>query len=62
MLQIVKLALFEKEIPYHNQQINFSAREQKSFEYLKLQPFGVVPVIDDDGYVLYGNILLQLAK
>ncbi|EYF01001.1 glutathione S-transferase family protein [Chondromyces apiculatus] len=27
--------------------------EQKKPEFLKLQPFGVIPVLDDDGFILY---------
>jgi glutathione S-transferase len=29
--------------------------EHKKPDYKKLQPFGVVPAIDDDGYLLYGE-------
>ena len=59
MFQIVKLALAEKGVPYEDRQINFYTREHKSPEYMKLQPFGVVPVLDDDGFIIYGNFHSQ---
>jgi glutathione S-transferase len=52
--------LLEKGIPYEDQEINFSKREHKSPEFMKLQPFGVVPVLDDDGYLLYGDYFFLL--
>jgi glutathione S-transferase len=38
--------------------------EQKSESFLKLNPYGQVPVLDDDGYILYESvaILVYLAK
>lgn len=38
--------------------------EQKSESFLKLNPFGQVPVLDDDGFIIYESnaILVYLAK
>lgn len=40
------------EIPYEFTIINLAKGEQKSPEYLKLNPLGRVPAIDDDGFHL----------
>jgi len=49
----VACVLKEKEIPYELISVDFSVGEHKSPEYLKKQPFGQVPYIDDDGFLLY---------
>ncbi|KIK77937.1 hypothetical protein PAXRUDRAFT_834790 [Paxillus rubicundulus Ve08.2h10] len=43
----------EKNIPYELITVNLPAGEQKSPAHLAIQPFGQVPVIDDDGFILY---------
>ena len=43
----------EKGIPYEQTILNFAAGEHKSPDYVKLMPFGKVPTIDDDGFILY---------
>ncbi|KAF9223930.1 glutathione S-transferase-like protein [Gyrodon lividus] len=43
----------EKEIPYELISVNLPAGEHKSPAHLAIQPFGQVPVIDDDGFILY---------
>ncbi|KAF8837492.1 glutathione S-transferase-like protein [Paxillus ammoniavirescens] len=43
----------EKEVPYELITVNLPAGEQKSPAHLAIQPFGQVPVIDDDGFILY---------
>ncbi|KAG6855729.1 hypothetical protein H0H87_011581 [Tephrocybe sp. NHM501043] len=45
--------LREKEIPFELVEVNFAQGEHKSPAYLEKQPFGQVPYIDDDGYILY---------
>ncbi|KAF7290402.1 hypothetical protein HMN09_01298200 [Mycena chlorophos] len=50
---IVALVLAEKQIPFENVPIEFLEMEHKSPEHLARHPFGQVPVIDDDGFVLY---------
>lgn len=49
----VLLVCEEKGIPYELTTLNFAIGEQKSPEYVKLMPFGKVPTIDDDGFILY---------
>jgi glutathione S-transferase len=48
------MALEEKNIPYELHNIDWSAREHKSAAYLEKQPFGSVPYLDDDGFILFG--------
>lgn len=49
----VAVVLREKQVPFDFHPINLATREHKSPEYLAKQPFGQVPYIDDDGFVLY---------
>jgi glutathione S-transferase len=51
--QRVLTALYEKGVPYEIVNINFSVGEHKSEKYMKLQPFGKIPVLDDDGFILF---------
>lgn len=48
------MALEEKGIPYELRNIDWSVGEHKSPAYLANQPFGVVPYLDDDGFILFG--------
>ncbi|KAJ4976384.1 hypothetical protein NE237_001490 [Protea cynaroides] len=49
----VLVCLMEKEVEFEIIPIDLFKGEQKSPEFLKLQPFGVVPVIQDGDYTLY---------
>jgi glutathione S-transferase len=49
----VAIVLKEKEVPYELITINFAKGEHKSAEYREKQPFGQVPYIDDDGFILF---------
>ncbi|RDB29481.1 hypothetical protein Hypma_014953 [Hypsizygus marmoreus] len=49
----VATVLIEKKVPFELIEVNLSAGEHKTPEYLKKQPFGQVPYIDDDGFILY---------
>ncbi|EIN03543.1 glutathione S-transferase [Punctularia strigosozonata HHB-11173 SS5] len=41
------------DIPYELIGVNFAVAEHKSPAYLEKQPFGQVPYIDDDGFILF---------
>lgn len=58
----VRWALEEAGIPYKSKVLKQG--EQKSPDYLSLQPFGQVPVFSEDGLTLFesGAILLHIAK
>ncbi|CAN6571278.1 unnamed protein product [Malus baccata var. baccata] len=49
----VLVCLVEKEIEFETSPIDLFKGEHKSPEFLKLQPFGQVPVIQDGDYTLY---------
>lgn len=49
----VLTALVEKNVPYELVTVNFAVKEHKSEAFLKLQPFGKVPVLEDDGVFIY---------
>jgi glutathione S-transferase len=51
----VLMALEEKNIPFELQTIDWAAAEHKSPAYLAKQPFGVIPYLDDDGFIIFGN-------
>ncbi|KAJ7490942.1 glutathione S-transferase [Mycena latifolia] len=49
----VLMTLAEKQVPFELVPIDMGKYEHKTAEYRALHPFGHVPVIDDDGFVLY---------
>lgn len=49
----VLCALAEKGVNYEFVLVDIMKGEQKSPEHLARQPFGVVPVLEDEGFVLY---------
>ncbi|KAJ7628141.1 glutathione S-transferase [Mycena polygramma] len=49
----VAVALVEKKIPFEFVAVDVVNGAHKLPEYLALHPFGQVPVIDDDGFILY---------
>jgi glutathione S-transferase len=55
----VKIALNEKGLAYERVSLNLAKREQKKPEFLKLNPYGKVPVIDDGGKVLFESCIIN---
>jgi len=57
-------ALEETGIPHRIQPLDFFRGDLKSPDYLGVQPFGQIPAIDDDGFVLFESaaIVLHLAE
>ena len=49
----VWIALLEKGIQFEPVTVDMVARAHRAPEYLALNPYGRVPTIDDDGFVLY---------
>ena len=60
----VSIALEELGLPYEVRVIDFAAKEQKADWYVKLNPNGRIPTIDDEGFVIFesGAILVYLAE
>ena len=46
-----RLMLAEKQIPYVKRHVDLFTGQSLSPEFLKLQPGGTVPVLDDEGQV-----------
>ena len=57
--QRVKIVLAEKNLPYDIVPIDLRAQAQKTPEYLKLNPYGKVPVLTDDATVLYESLIIN---
>jgi glutathione S-transferase/GST-like protein len=60
----VSVALEEMALPYVVHPVSLSAGEQKTPEFLALNPNGRIPVISDDGFPVFesGAILIYLAE
>jgi glutathione S-transferase len=57
--QRVKIVLAEKNLPYEIVPVDLRAKEQKTPDYLRLNPYGKVPVLTDDGTVLYESCIIN---
>lgn len=57
--QRVKVVLAEKNLPYDTVPVDLRNKEQKSPQYLKLNPYGKVPALTDDGTVLYESLIIN---
>ena len=54
----VHLALEIKRVPYESHLLQFSKREHKADEYLKINPRGKVPAIRDGQFTLYESLAI----
>jgi glutathione S-transferase len=57
--QRVKVVLAEKNLPHEIVPIDLRKQEQKAPEYLKMNPYGKVPVLTDDATVLYESCIIN---
>ena len=57
--QRVKVVLAEKNLPYEIIPVDLRQQEQKTPEFLKLNPYGKVPVLLDDGTALYESCIIN---
>ncbi len=57
--QRVKVVLAEKNLPYEIVAVDLRKQEQKTPEFLKLNPYGKVPVLVDDGATLYESCIIN---
>jgi glutathione S-transferase len=55
----VKIVLHEKGLAYERVTLNLAKRDQKKPEFLRLNPYGKVPVIDDGGRVLFESCIIN---
>ncbi|MGH7820614.1 MAG: glutathione S-transferase family protein [Candidatus Binatia bacterium] len=57
--QKVRIVLAEKELSYETIYIDLRKGEQKRPEFLRLNPFGKVPVLVDDEVVVYDSTVIN---
>jgi glutathione S-transferase len=57
--QRVKVVLAEKDLPYEIVNVDLRKQEQKTPEFLKLNPYGKVPVLVDGGTTLYESCIIN---
>ncbi len=55
----VKIALQEKGLAYEIVPLDLRKKDQKKPEFLKLNPYGKVPVLEDDGTVLFESCVIN---
>jgi glutathione S-transferase len=55
----VKIALHEKGLSYERSTLVLANKDQKRPEFLKLNPYGKVPVIDDGGQILFESCIIN---
>jgi glutathione S-transferase len=55
----VKVVLEEKQLPYELMALDLKAGEQKKPDFLRLNPYGKVPVIIDGDTVLYESCIIN---
>jgi glutathione S-transferase len=55
----VKIALHEKGLAYERVTLDLAKKEQKRPEFLKLNPYGKVPVINDNGQILFESCIIN---
>lgn len=57
--QKTRIVLAEKDLSYETVPVDLKAGEQKRPEFLKLNPFGRVPVLVDDEVVVYDSTIIN---
>jgi glutathione S-transferase len=55
----VKIVVYEKGLSWETVRLDLKKMDQKKPEYLKLNPYAKVPVIDDDGRVLFESCIIN---
>jgi len=57
--QKVRIVLAEKDLEYETKSVDLRGGEQRSPEFLKLNPYGKVPVLVDDETVVYDSTIIN---
>jgi glutathione S-transferase len=57
--QKTRIVLAEKDLSYETVAVDLKAGEQKRPEFLKLNPFGKVPVLIDDEVIVYDSTIIN---
>jgi glutathione S-transferase len=54
----VRIALHEKQVPYEETIVDLPGGALRTPEFRRLNPFGQLPVLEDDGLVLYESVAI----
>jgi glutathione S-transferase len=57
--RIVRIALLEKGLEFERVNVDLAKKEHKTPEYLKIHPFGQVPALDDEGFIVYDSTIIN---
>ncbi len=55
----VRIVLIEKGLEFERINIDLQKKEQKNPDYLKIHPFGQVPALDDEGFIIYDSTIIN---
>jgi glutathione S-transferase len=55
----VRIVLLEKGLEFERINVDLSKREQKTPEYLRIHPFGQIPALDDEGFIVYDSTIIN---
>ena len=55
----VRIALLEKGLEFERITVDLTKREQKNPEYLQIHPYGQIPALDDEGFVVYDSTIIN---
>jgi len=55
----VRITLLEKGLEFERITVDLSKREQKNPEYLKINPLGQIPALDDEGFIVYDSTIIN---
>lgn len=55
----VKIALAEKGLAWEGVTVSLAKKDQKRPEHLRRNPYGKIPVIDDDGKILFESCIIN---
>src|SRR4029434_9419513 len=55
----VKIALAEKGLSWEGTRVRLANREQKNADFLRLNPYGKIPVLVEDGKVLFESCIIN---
>lgn len=57
--QKVRVVLAEKDLSYETVPVDLRKNEQKAPEFLRLNPYGKVPVLEDEDIVIYESTIIN---
>lgn len=57
--QKVRVVLAEKDLSYEVEPVDLRKNEQKSQEFLRLNPYGKVPVLEDEEIAIYESTIIN---